>query len=460
MKNKRIILPSLFIILVISYILNFTDRQLIAIGILSGMILSSLMNWHLRLPIAFIGLSLFFLSGSIGLSSFIKYTKMDIIAFLLSMMIFIAHLDRMKFFEGIIQKLIIISKSDIRKLVLSLILLSALSAALVDEVTSILFMTTIILSMCQRLQIQAYPFVLLVIFATNIGSSATVVGNPVGVMISFEAGLGFMDFIRWSAPVAIIGLLVLYSMSFVFMKKYIQELENKIQSKTESQIAEKILIQNKKRSIALFLFVILGLIFHGKIENLLGLEKNSMLLGIGFMGAGIALYFEKEKIQELIEKNIEWKTLVFFLILFSGVGALKETSVIDTLSQLLVPIMGENLFRKMSIMLVISGLMSSALDNVIAIAILIPIVQHIGELIGESKIFALWWMMLIGGTYIGNLTPIGSTANIVALGLMEKTGLSTIQLGKWFRYSFPVVLVTTTVAFLLLGLQFWLLKIN
>jgi Na+/H+ antiporter NhaD/arsenite permease-like protein len=446
-------------VVISSYQLGFSPEQLFPIATIATMILTSLRFWNLRLPVAFFGLSFLFATGSMGIDSFIRNAKLDIIIFLLSMMLIIGHLETKHFFEGVIQRLIMLLGADVNKLISVLIFMSALSAALVDEVTSILFMVTITLAITLRLGVSPYPFVLLVIFATNIGSSATVVGNPVGVMIAFEGGLTFLEFLRWSAPVAFVALITLNIIAYIIFRQPIKELGEKLQSAKDKDLFDSVEIKDAKQSIIFFILVILGLVTHTLTENLLGLEKNTMLLGVALFGAGVALMFERNNINEFLEKRVEWKTLIFFLILFSGVGALKEAGVIETLTSILAPALGDSLFQQMGVMLIVSGLMSAALDNVIAVAILIPIVLQLEALpaFEGGNIYPLWWIMLVGGTYIGNLTPIGSTANIVALGMLEKRGLKAIKIQKWLQYSIPVVFITTGIAFLLMYLQFSML---
>lgn len=460
MKQNQIVIRSVLSLAIgvlvmgsLAHYLGFSEKQILPITALTAIILTSLFFWHLRLPVAFFGLAFFFATNSITTKSFVQYAKLDIILFLLCMMLIIGHLEKMRFFEGAVQRLILLSRGDIRKLIFIIVFISAISAALVDEVTSILFMVSIVISITKRAGVNPYPFVLLTIFATNIGSSATVVGNPVGVMISFEGGLTFIEFLRWSAPLAGIALFFLYTVTFILFKEPVGELKEKMSALGENLVSE-VKIVHSTRSSVFFLMVILGLVTHNALESVLGLTKNSMLLGVSLFGAGLALIYEKRNMNEFLETKVEWKTLIFFMILFSGVGALKEASVIERLTEIIIPILGETLFRQLAGILMISGLMSAALDNIIAVAILIPIVQLIGDIYGNATIYPIWWAMLIGGTYIGNLTPIGSTANIVAIGLMEKSGYKPMGLWDWMKYAIPIVFLTTAIPFLLLYIQF------
>jgi Na+/H+ antiporter NhaD/arsenite permease-like protein len=165
------------------------------------LISGSLLFWRFRVAFAFIGVSTLLGLGLIDIPKLIEFAGLDIIIFLISAMTIIGFLEERAFFEYLINRITKLVGLNADKLVIVLMGLSALFAALVDEVTSILFITSTILHLTGKYKVNPIPFILMAVFATNIGSSATVVGNPVGVMIALRAGLSFIEFIRWATPI-------------------------------------------------------------------------------------------------------------------------------------------------------------------------------------------------------------------------------------------------------------------
>ncbi len=162
--------------------------------------------------------------GLLTTGTFIEFAGFDIILFLVGMMIVIGYLEERHFFEYLLEKILKGVGGDPRKLVVILMLMSAMFAALVDEVTSILFMTATVLHLTSKLKINPIPFVMIIVFATNIGSSATVVGNPVGVLIALRAELSFIDFLRWATPISLVGLSIAIPLSLLYFSKDIRNL--------------------------------------------------------------------------------------------------------------------------------------------------------------------------------------------------------------------------------------------
>lgn len=163
------------------------------------------------------------------------------------------------------------------------------------------------------------------------------------------------------------------------------------------------------------------------------------------------MFLEKDRARELFETRVDWWTLTFFLLLFSSVGALKYVGVTDLLGKALFALGGGDPVTMLAVVLVATGVLSAVLDNVLAVAIFIPVVSGITSLGIPTE--HLWWGMLFGGTLFGNLTIVGSTANIVAVGMLERRKLATISLGDWLKPGALVVLATSLVAFLLIAAQ-------
>jgi len=338
----------------------------------------------------------------------------------------------------------------------SMMALSMLASALVDEVTSILFMTSLTLHLTKRFKLDPLPFVIMIVLATNIGSSATVVGNPIGVLIALRAGLSFSDFLRWATPISLASLLLTIGICFLYFRHPLRALAEAIH-KTQGEAIQVERFNQKEFRLASFLFcaTILGLILHHQAEHLLGLPKNTLLLGVPFLMAGIALLIEQEKARDLVEKRVDWWTLVFFILLFASVGTLRYVGVTDRIAGGLKSIAGSNPVLLLGLILGISAILTAFLDNILVVATFIPIVADLGA--SGIPIHALWWALLFGGTFGGNATMIGSTANIVAIGMLEKEKYP-VRFGQWLGPGLAVTLPTLLLAFLLLLLQLPLFK--
>jgi Na+/H+ antiporter NhaD/arsenite permease-like protein len=294
----------------------------------------------------------------------------------------------------------------------------------------------------------------MIVFATNIGSSATAVGNPIGVMIALRGSLSFSDFLRWASPISIVTLAVTIPLCFLYFGKEIRHLANQMKKEKdeEREIAH---VHFSKKDIrvcwALFLGTIALLVFHHSIEHAFGLEKNTMLLGTALMGGSVAILLQANEARDFFMKRVDWWTLTFFMALFASVGTLKYTGVTDRIAHAMISLaQGNETFLLVSFTAAIS-LLTGFMDNVLAVATFIPILFDIEK--SGIFVYPFWWGMLFGGTLYGNLTVIGSTANIVAMGMLEREYKQHIKFMAWLKPGFIVSTITITIALLLVYLQ-------
>lgn len=430
---------------------KLTPQQILAVTIFASFILGTLFYWQFRLAFALLGMTCLLVCRVIDVPHLIEFANVDIILFLVAMMLVIGFLEERKFFEVLLERLLSAVSHRPKLLFAAMMALSMLSAALVDEVTSILFMTSLTLHLTRRFKLDPLPFVIMIVLATNVGSSATVVGNPIGVLVALRAGLSFSDFIRWATPISLMCLLLTIGICFLYFRRPLAALADAIiHSKSEAIQVEQ--FNRKQFRVASFLFgaTILGLILHHQAEQMLGLAKNTLLLGVPFLMAGIALLIEQEKARELVEKRVDWWTLAFFILLFASVGTLRYVGVTDRIAGGLKSIAGTNPALLLALILGISALLTAFLDNILVVATFIPIVADLGA--SGIPIGALWWGLLFGGTLGGNATMIGSTANIVAIGMLEKEK-HQIRFGQWLGPGLAVTVPTLILAFILLVIQ-------
>jgi len=338
-----------------------------------------------------------------------------------------------------------------------MMVMAAVSAALVDEVTSILFMVAAMLNLLKGSKLNPIPFILMLVFTTNIGSSATVVGNPVGVIIALRSGLTFLDFLRWATPISLICLVVTIPICLALFAKDIAALKEVLTGKRGERALEHLVEaahvtrHGIRLSGGLFGGVVLGLVLHHPIEHLLHLPNNTMLLGIALIGAGMALAISRDNARVLVEKRVDWWTLMFFLMLFASVGTLKQTGVTGVVATRIIELSGGNIPILTTLFAWSSGVLTAVMDNVLAVATFVPIVSDVAGT--GLQTFPLWWAMLMGGTLMGNATLIGSTANIVAAGILERRQLGEITFAQWLKPGLVVAVPTLVIANLLVLLQ-------
>ena len=437
--------------------LGLSTAQVLAVAGFCVVLYGAICFWKYRLAFACFGIFLLMSAGLLDVPHLVEFAGLDIILFLIAMMTIIGFLEEHHFFEVVIDRLLLIVGPHPKRLMVVMMVLACISAALVDEVTSILFMAAAMLNLLGRSKVNPIPFILMLVFTTNIGSSATVVGNPVGVIIALRSGLTFLDFIRWATPISLVCLVVTIWICLKLFDKDIKGLKDTLTGRKGERALEHLVegehVARRWVRISGWLFggVIVGLVLHHSLEHRLGLPRNTMLLGIALLGAGVALAVSGEKARTIVEKRVDWWTLVFFLLLFSSVGTLKQTGVTGVLAQHLIVLSKGNIPVLTSLFAWSSWLLTAVMDNVLAVATFVPIVGDVAQ--AGLKTFPLWWAMLMGGTLGGNATLIGSTANIVAAGVLERREMGTITFGQWLKPGMIVAVTTMVIALALLLAQ-------
>ena len=456
MKWKGITYVSIILSLsILSSLVGFSTHQVLSLAIFFMVIFGTILFWQFRLSFALLGISLLLAFGLLDIPHLIEFAGLEIILFLIGMMILVGYLEENQFFERLVSTLVRYVGPRPVLLLITLMLAGAVSAALVDEVTSVLFMTATMIHLTSRFGVNPIPFVIIQVFATNIGSSATVVGNPIGVMIAMRAGLTFQDFLRWASPISLCALLVTIPLSLLYYSKEIREWKQKMIG-GEREERETSSGRNSRQwfiCLALFIGTIGGLILHAPLEKLIGLQKNTLLIGVAMMAAGISLILERGSARELVEKRVDWWTLTFFMMLFASVGTLKYVGTTEIVAKSLTSWVGGNPKILFVVLTWVSGILTGFMDNVLAVATFIPIVQDIAKT--GIDVTPYWWGILFGGTLFGNLTMIGSTANIVAIGIIERQKIGHITFGQWIKPGAIVSIPTLAIATLLIYLQFY-----
>ena len=424
------------------------NRQTLAFTIFLATVLGTLMFWKFRVAIAFVGLVLLLITQTVDLTTAITFMNLHVILFLVGMMVIVGLLRQSGFFRWLLSHVIRFSKFEPHWLMIIILFLAAVMAALVDEVTSILFITALVLELCDHFGVNPVKYIIAVVLATNIGSSWTVLGNPIGILIAFESGLALENFIQFALPVGLISLSVLMIITLIWFRRDFPELRERYKRELArggirdhaADAGVRFLagwdeIKNRKLfngSLIIFVAVVILLVIDHRLELWFGLEANTLLFATPILGAGIIMLWRRSEAREYIQRDVDWWTLVFFMFLFAQAGCLQYVGLTDRIAEAMLNISagGVNNLLPIIILLWASGFLSAIADNVVVVSGLAPVAHTLSAGLSTS---APWWALLFGGCYGGNMTMIGSTANIVALGMLEtKTG-HLIKFGYWLR---------------------------
>ncbi|MDB1799497.1 ArsB/NhaD family transporter [Eggerthella lenta] len=372
-----------------------------------------------------------------------EHIDFNTLGVLLGMMLFVSVVKLSGVFEFLAIKCARLAKGDPWKIMLLFVLLTAVLSAFLDNVTTVLLIGPMTLTVCKLLDVNPIPFFMTEILASNIGGTATLIGDPPNIMIGSAAGYSFFDFILYDAPaVAIILVAILGVFYALYGRKMNVDDEHKARI---MELDEHAQIKNRrllKQSVVMTALVVVGFMAHGA----LGLESCIIALG----ASGIIMLISGESIEEALS-NVEWTTLSFFAGLFVIVGALAETGVIGMLANGLIDATGGNVFITMLVLLIGSAVISSFLDNIPFVATMIPILLAM-ESTGMD-VTPLWWAVSLGACLGGNGTLIGASANVVLSDISKKHGYE-ITFAKFFKTGFPIMLLTILIAGVYLVVRF------
>lgn len=427
--------------------IGLSSHQAIAISIFSVSILGTLFFWDFRLSFAFLGVSILLLTKAIDLENLIKFSSLEVILFLVGMMVLVGLLKESGVFAWIVSLILRVRNLSANKFLISVIVFSALLACVVDEVTSIIFLVAAIFEICDYFEVDPVPFLIVSVFATNIGSAGTVMGNPIGILIAAKSGLTFEDFILKAFPLMLVILLALIVIVKFWYRKQLNDLDNKMKKLGANEILIRLISvppeKSLKIALAIFGTTLLFISLHHRLELLFNLGPNTVLLVVPLVLSGCVMIWKWQRARGYIEKDVEWWTLLFFMLLFAQAGTLKFTGATDVLAKKIAYLTGNNPVFLTGVVLWISTIGSSILDNVVLVAAFIPVIQSFQSI--NLNLAPLWWALLFGGCLGGNITLVGSTANIVALGILEKEKNVRVTFFRWFWVGLTVGVVTTCI---------------
>jgi len=398
------------------------------------------LEWVHRTKVALVGAGLMVVLGVLDEQRAIESIDWRTLGLLTGMMILVGLTERTGIFTYIALRVAQLAAGSSVRLVFLLSGVTGLLSAFLDNLTAILLIVPITLLLADVLGIAAVPLVLVEVIASNIGGTATLIGDPPNIMIgSHVSELTFVDFIINLAPVALVTLaLVTAILYFVFRSQLAISPERAAEIVRLDPARDVRESRYVKRSVVVLLGTIAAFFLHATLH----LEPAVVALG----GATILLLVAGDDVEDALER-VEWSTIFFFLGLFVMVGGLEERGIVGDVADLLAELTGGSRTGEGLAILWGAAGGSALVDNIPFTAAMIPVVDQLGE--GGEFDDANWWALALGACFGGNATMIAAAANVAATGVLERSG-QPISFGRFLVYGAPVTLVSLAIATLYL----------
>lgn len=399
-----------------------------------------------RVPAALLGGTLAIFLGVITPKAAWEAIDHNTMFLLIGMMVIVSVLIESGFFSILSSVALKFTKGDPLKIILTFTMLTAILSAFLDNVTTVLFMVPILISITRKLKLKPVPYVIATVLASNIGGTATLIGDPPNIIIGSLGHFTFMDFIVNLTPIILVTHII-GTIVFIGMMKFQGHLEVKLKDEeelkriVEEQKIEYDVVLMRKGLIVFGITITLFFLHH-----ILHLEAGTIAL---FM-ASILMLWSKEDPEKIFER-VEWTTLMFFLGLFIVIGALEYSGVFEDVAHFVAGILKD----PMSGILVLGGLsaiISGIVDNIPFTMAMSYVLIDLGKT-ASFNVEPLWWALALGACLGGNLTIIGASANVVAAGLSEREGYP-ISFFEFVKQGTPVTIITVIVALGLLYLKY------
>lgn len=427
----------------------------IAVTILLAVYAVVMLEKFNRAVLSLLGAGMMILCGVITQEQAIKGVDFNTIGLLTGMMVIVAISQK----TGMFQYVAIRSAKAVRGhpwgVLVMLATVTAIFSAFLDNVTTVLLIAPVTLLITDALRVKPYPYLFAQILASNIGGTATLIGDPPNIMIGSQAHLSFTDFLIHLTPIIpLIFLLTLLVIWFMFGKEMRASDEARalvMQFNEKEAIKDVVLL---KKSLAVLFLVILGF----TLAHTLHLEPAT----IAMTGAALLLLLQtvdgdlhaKDKAFQGIMAELEWTTIFFFIGLFIVVTGVEHTGVIAWLAQQTLELTGGDFNATAGAILWISAIASAVIDNIPFVATMIPLIENMAPSFGgEEAILPLWWALALGACLGGNGSLIGASANLIVAGFAQRAG-HPITFVQFLRHAFPLMVMSIAVAHLYLYLRY------
>ncbi len=384
-----------------------------------------------------LGASLLMAFNIIPAEKAVTYIDFNTIGLLMGMMVIVGVISRTGLFQYIAVMTVKATGGRVHLTFIAVLFVTALLSAFLDNVTTVLLISPVVISLVDLMDVNPVPFLIGEAFASNIGGTATLVGDPPNIIIGSFAGFSFMDFILNMTPAALLVMSVVAAWLLFHFRKDFGGSDST--AERIAQVDEKRLI--KDRSLMARASWAMVLVVGGfGVHHLLELPASVIAL----LGAALLLSLVPVDGDEVIHKDIEWPTIIFFAALFIIVGALKETGVITATSGLFASIFGGRPLVAVLALLWFSGLTCAFVNNVAFTATFVFVARDLSLSIGMDPA-PLFWALALGACLGGNGTFLGAAANVIVADMAEKSG-SKISFRAFMRTGIKVVVISLSLA--------------
>ena len=403
-----------------------------------------------RTVAAMIGAILLMLAGVLSQETALHHVDFNTLGLLVGMMILVSVTSQTGLFDYVAVKAAKTAKAEPRRLLIYLGLITAIFSAFLDNVTTVLLMVPVTFSITLKLKVKVVPFLLTQIIASNIGGTATLIGDPPNIMIGMAVKeLDFVAFLVNLAPIALLNLiLVLFVMDVLYRKSL----------KTQPELQAKIMAMDERKSLTnmsllyrclfVLVLVILGFFTH----SITHIKSSLIALTGGFFI--LLLAGGSSKVVETALRKVEWPTIFFFIGLFIAVGGLIETGLINDMATKAVALTAGDVTMTSLLVLWLSALVSSVLDNIPFVATMIPLIENMGQM-GVTNLEPAWWSLALGACLGGNGTLVGASANLIVAAMAAERGVK-ITFMSYLKVGFGVMLMTIVVSTIYIYLRYLL----
>jgi Na+/H+ antiporter NhaD/arsenite permease-like protein len=420
-----------------------TPVQIAALVIFIGVMALIVSEKIHRTLAALLGAAIILISGIVPFDQALTHIDFNTLGVLVGMMLFVAVLRPSGLFEYIAIRAAKLAKGDPWLIMVALIVITALLSALLDNVTTVLLIGPMTFMICRELKLDPVPFLITQIIASNIGGTATLIGDPPNIMIGTAAGYSFVDFLAIDGPVVVIVLLAtIVCFRFLYGRRFAVDSREReaIMALDENEVITDHALLVK--GVVMICLVTLAFVLHGVLH----LESSVIALS----AAALMMLIGQQDVEKTIA-GVEWATIGFFGGLFIVVGGLAETGLIEQVALFLVDITAGQELIALLVVLVASAIISMILDNIPFVATMIPVLMTMQA--NGVDVTPLWWALSLGACLGGNGTLVGASANVVLSGISNREGYPLTFLA-YLKVGFPLTVLSIVISGIYLVLRF------
>ncbi len=378
----------------------------------------------------------------------LTYIDWNVIFLLIGMMIIMGVLRDTGVFQYIAIKTAQFAKGNPLRIMLFMFVITATISALLDNVTTVMIIVPVNILIASELGISPIPFVITQAVASNIGGTATLIGDPPNIMIGSATELTFLDFLINLTPVIIVITLVSLLVITLLFRNTMQVNNTKRAKLMEFDTSN--LITNRK--LLRRILIVIGLLLIGfTTQELLELTSGTIAIIAALV---ILIMSNRKEVEHIMSKSVDWVSLFFFVGLFMIVGGLKETGILDIVARFILTATHSNLKLTSLAMVWFAGFLSAVIDNIPFVATMIPLIKDMASSFGGVSIHPLWWSLALGSCLGGNGTMIGASANIISVGIAKKSG-HPISFWLFTKYSIILTVVSLVISTLYIYLRYF-----